>query len=108
MQGKLFVYRFRARLKAPAQQGGRRVWPCGGRAANPDLRLSCGLDPGDTTERSWASYCCGVVNSIIEMRTMIKSALLGMGVGAVVATAAAAQPHYPYYYPGYNYSYPEY
>jgi hypothetical protein len=50
----------------------------------------------------------GVVNSATEMRTMIKSALLGMGIAAVVATAAAAQSYYPYYYPGYSYSYPGY
>jgi hypothetical protein len=48
------------------------------------------------------------VNSATEMRTMIKSAVLGMGVAAVVVTAAAAQPYYPYYYPGYGYSYPGY
>jgi hypothetical protein len=39
---------------------------------------------------------------------MIKSALLGMSVTAVVATTAAAQPYYPYYSPGYSYSYPGY
>src|SRR5712671_4440999 len=42
------------------------------------------------------------------MRAMIKSAALGMGLTAVVATAAAAQPYYLYYYPGYSYSYPGY
>jgi hypothetical protein len=39
---------------------------------------------------------------------MIKSALFGMGLAAVVATAAAARP-YPNYYPGNSYySYPGY
>jgi hypothetical protein len=37
---------------------------------------------------------------------MIKSALLGMGLAAMVATAATAQPYFPYYFPGYSYSYP--
>src|SRR5215471_19801122 len=44
-------------------------------------------------------------------RTMIKSALLGVGLVAVVATTAAAQPYYPYYYSGYGYpayGYPAY
>lgn len=36
---------------------------------------------------------------------MIKSALLGVGLVAALATTAAAQPYYPYYYPGYGYSY---
>ena len=43
-------------------------------------------------------------------RTMIKSALLGVGLVAAMATTAAAQPYYPYY-PGYSYppySYPAY
>ena len=36
---------------------------------------------------------------------MIKSALLGVGLLAGVATTAAAQSYYPYYYPGYGYPY---
>src|SRR5437868_12201808 len=36
-------------------------------------------------------------------RTMLKSALLGIGFVAALATTAAAQPYYPYYYPGYSY-----
>jgi hypothetical protein len=46
---------------------------------------------------------------------MIKSALLGIGIVAGLATSAVAQPYYPYYYyPGYSYysapgySYPTY
>ena len=42
---------------------------------------------------------------------MIKSALLGIGFAAAVATMAAAQAYYPYYSPGYGYSpygYPAY
>ena len=33
---------------------------------------------------------------------------VGIGLAAVVATAAAAQAYYPNYYPGYSYSYPGY
>ena len=42
---------------------------------------------------------------------MIKSALLGIGLVAAVATTAAAQTYYPNYYPGYSYppyGYPTY
>ena len=42
---------------------------------------------------------------------MIKSALLGVGIVAAVATTAAAQPYYPSYSPGYSYppyGYPAY
>ena len=42
---------------------------------------------------------------------MIKSALLGVGIVAAVATTAAAQTYYPNYYPGYSYpayGYPTY
>ena len=34
---------------------------------------------------------------------LIKSALLGVGFMAAVATTPAAQPYYPYYYSGYGY-----
>jgi len=34
---------------------------------------------------------------------MIKSALLGVGIVAAVATTASAQTYYPNYYPGYSY-----
>ena len=33
---------------------------------------------------------------------------IGKGIAALVATAAAAQPYYPYYSQGYSYSYPGY
>ena len=42
---------------------------------------------------------------------MIKSVLLGIGFVAAMATTAAAQSYYPYYYPGYGYptyGYPAY
>jgi hypothetical protein len=42
---------------------------------------------------------------------MIKAALLGLGLVAVMAVTAAAQSYYPYYYPGYGYpgyGYPAY
>lgn len=40
------------------------------------------------------------------MRTMLRSALLGIGLVAALAATAKAQAYYPYYYP--SYSYPEY
>lgn len=42
---------------------------------------------------------------------MIKAAVFGLGLAAAISTAAAAQPYYPYYAPGYGYSayrYPAY
>ena len=38
---------------------------------------------------------------------MVKPALLGVGLAAVIATTATAQVYYPYSYPGYTY-YPGY
>jgi hypothetical protein len=63
-------------------------------------------------ERSFMGQCYQVMNSSTGMRTMFKSALLGIGFVAAVATAAIAQPYYSYYYPSYSYypgySYPTY
>jgi hypothetical protein len=45
------------------------------------------------------------------MDIMIKAAVLGLGLVTAISTAAAAQPYYPYYAPGYGYpaySYPSY
>jgi hypothetical protein len=44
-----------------------------------------------------------VMNSATGMRTMVKSALLGIGLAAALTTAATAQVYYPYSYPGYGY-----
>src|SRR5712672_3152743 len=45
------------------------------------------------------------MNYATGTRTMFKSALLGIGIAAAVTTTAAAQPYYPYSYPGYGYYY---